>query len=224
MRVRTGRRPVRLVVATIVAGFLSVSCGAPEYTYVSNSDDRTYVRLPVAWQAVDETELGAALGLDPGTTPEDQGIWMEGYDADTSPSTVHLLGPHAPAPTGLLIVQDVPPQVRGTYSLDRLRDLFQPTSAAGREGLEGNPMAMLTDFGLMADEVLTPGDGIRGVHVVYRYRIGGGPVQVFDKTAYVNDDASKLYVFVARCSSECYGQRQEEIERVVSSFTVLEGP
>lgn len=224
MRVRTGSRPVDLLIATIVVGLLTVSCGAPEYTYVANSDDRTYVRLPVAWRAVDEAELGAALGLDPGTSAEDQGIWMEGYDADAAPSTVHVLGPHAPSPTGLLIVQDVPPQQRGTYSLDRLRDLFQPTSTTGRQGLEGNPMAALTDFALLADEVLTPGDGIRGVHVVYRYRVRGGPVQVFDKTAYVNDDASKLYVFLARCSSECYGQRQEEIERVVSSFTVLEGP
>lgn len=61
------------------------------------------------------------------------------------------------------------------------------------------------------------------MHVVYQYRIAGGPFQVFDKTAFLNDDASKLYVFVARCSTECYAQRQPEIDRVVSSFTVLEG-
>lgn len=74
----------------------------------------------------------------------------------------------------------------------------------------------------MSDEVLTPGDGLRGVHIVYRYRIGGGPVQVFNQIAFLNDDASKVYIFVTRCSAECYEQRQEEIENVVSSFTVRE--
>jgi hypothetical protein len=47
---------------------------------------------------------------------------------------------------------------------------------------------------------------------------------VFDQTVYVNDDASKLYMFFVRCSTECYEQRRQEIESVVSSFTVREGP
>ena len=51
---------------------------------------------------------------------------------------------------------------------------------------------------------------------------GGGPSQVFDQIAYVNDDASKLYMFYVRCSSDCYEQRKQEIANVVSSFTVRE--
>lgn len=223
MRSRTGQRPVTALVPALLAALLAVACGAPEFTYVSNPDARTYVRLPADWQAVDPGELATAIGLEPGVPAEEQGVWLEGYDADLLPSSAHLLGPHAPAPNGLVLVQDIPMTMRGQYSLDRLRDLFQPVSPTGREALAADPAATLTNFSLLVDEVLTPGDGIRGVHVVYRYRVGGGPMQVFDKTAYVNDDASKLFLFVARCSSECYGQRQEEIDRVVSSFTVLEG-
>lgn len=213
----------RAVIVLVVAAFLTISCGSSEFTYVSNSADRTYVRLPAEWRQVDQTELATALGLDPSIPAEDQGVWLEGYDSDLLPSTAHLLGPHAPAPNGMVLVQDIPMSMRGQYSLDRLRDLFQPVSPSGREALAANPASTLTNFSLIRDEVLTPGDGIRGVRVVYRYRVAGGPIQVFDKTAYVNDDASKLYLFVARCSSECYGQRQPEIDRVVSSFTVLEG-
>ena len=51
----------------------------------------------------------------------------------------------------------------------------------------------------------------------------GGPFQVFDQVAYLNDDASKLYVLLARCSMTCYEEQRAEIDRVVSSFTVLEG-
>jgi hypothetical protein len=63
---------------------------------------------------------------------------------------------------------------------------------------------------------------VRGVHTVFRYRVANGPLQVMDQTLYLNDDASKLYLFFVRCSTECYQQRQKEITNVVSSFTVLE--
>lgn len=223
MRFRTGQSRGHVLFVAILAVLLTVACGAPEYTYVTNSDDRTYVRIPVTWQAIDEAELASALGLDPSVPTTEQGVWIEAFDSAASPSAAHLLGPHAGAPNAMVFVQDVPPQMRGQYSLDALRDLFQPVSASARQEAGANPNSMLTNFGLMADEVLTPVDGIRGVHVVYQYRVAGGPYQIFDKTAFVNDDASKLYVFVARCSAECYEQRQEEIDRVVSSFTVLEG-
>jgi hypothetical protein len=74
----------------------------------------------------------------------------------------------------------------------------------------------------MQDEVLTPGHGLRGVHSVFRYRMGDGSLQMIDQTAYLNDDASKLYMFFVRCSTECYEQRKQEIGNVVSSFTVRE--
>ena len=47
-------------------------------------------------------------------------------------------------------------------------------------------------------------------------------MQMIDQTAYLNDDASKLYMFFVRCSTECYEQRKGEIDRAVSSFTVRE--
>jgi phosphoribosylaminoimidazole-succinocarboxamide synthase len=75
---------------------------------------------------------------------------------------------------------------------------------------------------VLADEVLTPGDGLRGVHSVYRYRLGGGPTQVINQTMYTNDDASRVYMLFVRCSVTCYEQHKGEIEGVVSSFTVRE--
>jgi hypothetical protein len=94
----------------------------------------------------------------------------------------------------------------------------------GRQRAAANPASPYSGFGLISDEVLTPGEGIRGVHSVYQYRIQGGPAQVFDQTLYVNDDASKLYMLYVRCAAPCYEQRQQEIASVVSSFTVRENP
>ncbi|HVI35971.1 MAG TPA: hypothetical protein VM684_07070, partial [Gaiellales bacterium] len=131
-------------------------------------------------------------------------------------------GPSASAPAAFVSVQQIPESVRGQFSLDKLRDLFYPVSPSAREAAEMDPTSGLTDFALVSDEVLTPGKGLRGVHSVFRYRMGDGPPQMIDQTAYLNDDASKLYMFFVRCSTECYQQRQQEIGNVVSSFTVRE--
>lgn len=74
MRLRTGQRSAGVLIASILGILMTVSCGSPEYTYVANSEERTYVRLPVAWQAVDPDELAAALGLDTGAALSEQGL------------------------------------------------------------------------------------------------------------------------------------------------------
>ena len=81
-------------------------------------------------------------------------------------------------------------------------------SPARQQEAATNPASPFSGFALMTDEVLTPGDGLRGVHVVYRYRIAAGPPQVIDQTVYLNDDASKLYLFFVRCSTDCYAAAQ----------------
>ena len=76
------------VVAVLLAG-----CGAaPEFTYVTNSSDRTYVKVPRSWQPIDNKALEGAFGLDPAFSAADQGFWIAGYDADAAPSAAHLLG------------------------------------------------------------------------------------------------------------------------------------
>ena len=221
-RAGLGATRVLLLLCTAAVVAALAGCGAPEYTYVANSADRTYVKLPRSWQPIDKKALDDAIGLDPSLSDEERGLWLEAYDADSSPSPLHLFGPSAPAPAAFVSVQQVPESVRGQFSLDKLRDLFYPVSPRAREAAELDPTSGLTDFALVSDEVLTPGKGLRGVHSVFRYRMGDGPPQMIDQTAYLNDDASKLYMFFVRCSTECYEQRQKEIGNVVSSFTVRE--
>ncbi|OLT10364.1 hypothetical protein BJF78_29105 [Pseudonocardia sp. CNS-139] len=226
MDLRSDRSRARWAVVglALAAALLVGACGGPAWTYVTNSEDRTYLRLPNSWRPIDTAELGAAIGLDPTVDTRQQGFWLAGYDASPDPSTAHLLGPHSEDPAMFVGVRDVPPSLRGQVSLDLLRDYFRPVSDEARQQASANPMSPYSGFGLIADEVLTPGDGLRGVHTVYQYRIQGGPAQVFDQTLYVNDDASKVFMLFVRCSTQCYEQRQSEITNVVSSFTVRENP
>ena len=215
----TARALLLLSIAALVA---LAGCGSPQYTYVANSTDRTYVKLPTTWRQIDKKSLDDAIGLDPTMTDTQRGLWLEGYDADPAPSPLHLFGPSSPSPAAFVSVQQIPESARGQFSLDKLRDLFYPVSQSARDAAQMDPTSGLTDFSLISDDVLTPGGGLHGVHSVFRYRMGEGSLQMIDQTAYLNDDASKLYMFFVRCSTECYQQRQQEIGNVVSSFTVRE--
>jgi hypothetical protein len=222
VRRRAGRRGV--LVAAVVAACVALvaGCGAPQYTYVTNSDENTYLKVPADWHQIDEDVLGEAVGLDPQVPAKEGGLWLQAYDAADQPSPSHLFGRHAADPAVFVGVRQVPPSTRGQVSLDGLRDFFFPVSPAGRQRAAADPTSAFADFALLADEVLTPGDGLRGVHSVYRYRLGGGPTQVINQTMYTNDDASRVYMLFVRCSVTCYEQHKGEIEGVVSSFTVRE--
>jgi hypothetical protein len=216
-----GWRPPVAAGVLVLAAALVAGCGAPAYTYVKNSSEHTYVKFPASWHSIDQTDLDDAIGLDPAEDAKARGLWLLGYDAAAVPSATHLFGASAPEPAALVSVQEVAEGSRGGLSLDGLRDLFFPVSPSARENAAAGG---LTGFGLAADDVLTPGGGLRGVHTVFRYSLGGGPPQMIDQTAYLNDDASKIYVLLVRCSTTCYKARRGEIENVVSSFTIREKP
>jgi hypothetical protein len=218
LRFRGGPAVAGLV---LLAAALLAGCGAPRYTYVKNSADHMYVKIPASWHSIDQKDLDNAIGLDPAEDASSRGLWLQGYDAADTPSALHLFGSSAPEPAVLVSVQQVPQASRGGLSLDGLRDFFFPVSPTARQN---NQNPQLTGFGLLADDVLTPGDGVRGVHTVFRYRLGGGPPQMMDQTGYLNDDASKVYLLLVRCSTTCYKDRHGEIENVVSSFTIREKP
>ena len=218
------RHRVSVLGLVLTAAMVLSACTAPAYTYVTNSTDHTYLKIPNSWRPIDPKAIDQALGLDTTVKDSDRGLWLQGYDADVTPSPEHLFGASATAPATLIGVQDVPETARGSYSLDKLRDLFYPVSPAAQQQAATDPTATVTDVTVMSDAVLTPGNGIRGVHTVFRYRVAGGPMQVMDQTLYLNDDASKLYLFFVRCSTDCYQQRQKEISNVVSSFTVRDKP
>jgi hypothetical protein len=213
----------RAAVAGLVltGSVLLAGCGAPAYTYVKNSADHMYVKIPASWHSIDQDDLDDAIGFDPAEDAGSRGLWLQAYDAADTPSPLHLFGSSATEPAALVSVQQVPESSRGRLSLDGLRDFFFPVSPTARQN---NQNPQLSGFGLTTDDVLTPGDGLRGVHTVFRYTLGGGPPQMMDQTAYLNDDASKMYVLLVRCSTTCYKDRHGEIANVVSSFTIREKP
>ena len=106
--------------------------------------DRPHVpQDPNSWRPIDPKAIDAALGLDTTVKDSERGLWLQGYDADAAPSPDHLFGASAAAPATLIGVQDVPRARGGSYSLDKLRDLFYPVSPASQQQAAADPTSVV---------------------------------------------------------------------------------
>lgn len=208
-----------LCVALVAAG----GCGAPAYTYVKNSGEHTYFRLPREWHRVDQDELDSALSADDPNSAaaiaSKRLVWSIAYDAETPPSALHMFVTAGDEPFVFATVRPLSTGQRDAMSYDGMRDFVLPVTDGAREAAATNGLPV-SDFELLRDDLLAPRPGIRGVRVVYNYRLGPEPLQTFDQTTYVNSDTSKVYVILIRCSAVCYRQRSAELDSVATSFTV----
>ena len=218
---------VAAVVAAVIFGCAVLGaasgCAAPDHTYVANREHRTYFKVPASWHEIDQKALKQTVsGPSPTPTPGSDDEWVVAYDAAQVPSPAHLFASNTLNPIVYVSVQPVPAEAGGQVSLDNLRDLVLPVTATARAAAAATSTTF-SDFNLVSDSVLTPKSGLRGIHEVFQYRVGGGLLQTFDQTAYTNKESSKVYVMLLRCSSACYQARRSELESVVASFTVQEG-
>jgi hypothetical protein len=76
-----------LVTAGLVTAGLS-ACGAPSYTYVTDSTHSTYFKVPVSWHEISGSSLDAALAA---AGASGDGIWATAFDAGKSPSANNFL-------------------------------------------------------------------------------------------------------------------------------------
>jgi hypothetical protein len=222
--IHVGTAAIALVV--VVAG--SGACAAPEFTYVKNSGQKTYFKVPHEWHSTVTKSLDDVLS---GTNPDSansqarqQQWWSVAYDADVDPAADHLIS-QSPTDQPILYARISPLSTaqQNEVSLDMLRNAFLPVTDDARQAAEESAGAGgtgLTGFELVNDQVLTPANGLRGVRVVYDYELGGGVLHTFDQTALVNNDGSKLYLLIIRCSTSCYRARSGELDTIAKSFTV----
>jgi hypothetical protein len=217
------KRRIHIGVAVIAAAAVIPGCAAPEYTYVKNSEQKTYFKVPHEWHQAATGDLDDILS---GTNPDSANAaarqrmwWSVAYDADAAPTAAHLLtGQVTEAPIVYARVAQLTENQRDAISLDTLRDMFLPVTADAREA--AGQATRLTGFELISDDVLTPADGLHGVRVVFDYELADGVLHTFDQTALVNNTGDKLYLLIIRCSTSCYRERSGELDAIATSFTV----
>jgi len=193
----------------LALGALGAACASTGYSYIKNSDDRTYFKVPDQWTVYDEDALTRSL------TPREresirESSWQVGFDASPDPSLKHLLDPRSKHPTGLASVDELGFDQSDTASLETLRNQYLEVDAAVQAG-QGE---------IVEYELLEPEGGFRGFHLVVDLALEGGRTITFDQTTLIDQSSSRLYNLVLTCGAQCYADNADQIGRVVDSWTV----
>ena len=205
-------RAIRL--GMMLLALLVTGCAAPQFTYVTNSSQHTYFKVPGGWEQITSSALYAAVRSQP-----QNGVWSVGYDGDTKPAAGHVLGATDAAPFAYSVVAPVNQATTNSLSYNELRDFFLPVTAVGRAtaAKSGFP---LTNFHLLRDSMLTLAQGVHGVRVTFEYTYPGVGTNTFDQVALTNADDTEVYLLLVHCLASCYSKHQSEIDTVMNSFTV----
>jgi hypothetical protein len=207
------RRVVRGLVGgcALLLGVAVAGCGAPQYTYVANSGQDTYFKVPYGWHQISAASLKKVTG-------SSSGVWTVAYQAGSRPSASDLLSFDTSQPFVFSEIGTLSATGMNELSYDSLRDFFLPVTSTARStaSSEGFPY---TGFSQIRDQVLTPGQGVHGVRETFDYT-DKGVTDTFDEIALTNPDQTKVYFLVLHCTSSCYSSDKTEINDVMSSFTI----
>jgi hypothetical protein len=218
---------VVVVGALVAAGGLG-SCSA-DNSYIENADDSLYLRLPPDWVSYDEQEIyeeplvtmgDGASTLD--VIREVNQNWVVGFAAEDLESPTAALGFAANVPVGFAAVVQLDPVAREGFDVVAQRSFGWPPLAAG--GLL-DPVAAYRDDPSGDVELIEYQEyDVAGRGSATRIRAafdGLGDDTVFrDVTVVVDSLGTELYVLSVGCYAHCFLNSMEEIDDVVSSFTL----
>ena len=106
-------------------------------------------------------------------------------------------------------------------SYNMLRDFMLPVTSDSRQqdAAGGFP---LTNFKQLRDQTRSPGrPGVHGVRETFQYTFPGGVVDTFDEDVLTNADQTQSSTSSwCTAPTACYSQNQNNINTVMSSFTV----
>jgi hypothetical protein len=213
------------MMAGLCAAALFTACAKPTYTFVTNSDDHLYFKVPASWSEIKQRDLDkfASPGLDDASAAALRAqTWTVAFDAGDKPSIAHVFSPQVKAPVVFARVLRSTNGDSTNITLDALRDFFLPVTKTARLTARATGQE-IPGFRSIVDYVMSREGGLTGVHEVFRYKVSG-VMQTFDQTALVTKDASRVYILLVRCTQACYADRQSELATVVRSFIVKSGP
>jgi hypothetical protein len=198
----------------LLLGVTVTGCGAPQYTYVANSSQSTYFKVPHGWHQIS----GNALQQAEAQLQYPAGGWQVAYEAGGSPTASDFLGFASGQPFVFAEIGKLTSAGSQDLSYNVLRDIFLPVTSTARQNVPtGYP---LTGFKQIRDQNLTPGLGVHGVRETFDYTFEGGPTDTFDEIALTNAEDTLVYFMVLHCTTSCYSTDQTQINDVMSSFTI----
>ncbi len=209
-----GLRHLCSVAALIIVGLLVAGCVAPQYTYVTDSADSAYFKVPPSWHQVNQSTLQSAEGP---SSQEGTYLWSRAYDDSAKPSVDNVFAASA-APVAYSGVLALSAAERNDVSFNSMRDLLLPVTSSARQAASA-AHEELSGFASLSDQVMTDSHNDRGIREIFDYDLGT-TLETFDLTVMTNSATTKLYFLLVHCTATCFANNYNQIAAVVGSFTV----
>ena len=210
------RRPViALLGIALVLGL--TGCGESSKLYPSSKSEGVFFSVPTNWKALSTASLNKyeKESTEPeGAARQALVKWQIAYTTNKKLKAAEVFNLTAPTkPLAFARVRDLENSEINSVSYNTLRDVIVPVTQI----IEGDDPSA-PDFQILVDQEVVQ-KGARGVQTVYSFSIDGKE-QTINQTSLMANDRTKLYIFVVRCTTECYNKNKKKIEEIVSSFTV----
>jgi len=210
------RRPViALLGIALVLGL--TGCGESSKLYPASKSEGVFFSVPTNWKALSTASLNKyeKESTEPeGAARQALVKWQIAYTTNIKLKAAEVFNLTAPSkPLAFARVRDLESSEINSVSYNTLRDVIVPVTQI----IEGDDPSA-PDFQILVDQEVVQ-KGARGVQTVYSFSIDGKE-QTINQTSLMANDRTKLYIFVVRCTTECYNKNKKKIEEIVSSFTV----
>jgi hypothetical protein len=210
------RRPViALLGIALVLGL--TGCGESSKLYPASKSEGVFFSVPTNWRALSTASLNKyeKESTEPeGAARQALVKWQIAYTTNKKLKISEVFNLTAPSqPLVFARVRDLESSEINSVSYNTLRDVIVPVTQiiAGDD-----PSA--PDFQILVDQEVVQ-KGARGVQTVYSFSIDDKE-QTINQTSLMSNDRTTMYIFVVRCTTECYAKNKKKIEEIVSSFTV----
>ena len=196
---------------------LLLSACSPSKQFAGNKSDGAFFAVPNGWTLISNEDLNTEEGNTTNQNDLDRLAMVTYQVGYTSAKTLSAREVFTLEPTNDPVVfarfRDLFPEERNAISLNSLRDVILPITSytSGAKTPQNN-------FQLIDDQEVVQKGG-KGVNLVYSFDYNGTNETV-NQTALYSNDQNKIYLFIVRCSTDCYNTRSAEINQIVKSFTV----
>jgi hypothetical protein len=209
------RSMVALLGIALVLGL--TGCGESSKLYPASKSEGVFFSVPTNWRALSTASLNKyeKESTEPeGAARQALVKWQIAYTTNKKLKVPEVFNLTAPSqPLVFARVRDLESSEINSVSYNTLRDVIVPVTQiiAGDD-----PSA--PDFQILVDQEVVQ-KGARGVQTVYSFSIDDKE-QTINQTSLMSNDRTTMYIFVVRCTTECYAKNKKKIEEIVSSFTV----
>ena len=210
------RRPVITLLGTALVLGLT-GCGESSKLYPASKSEGVFFSVPTNWKALSTASLNKyeRESTEPeGAARQALVKWQIAYTTNKKLKVSEVFNLTAPAqPLVFARVRDLESSEINSVSYNTLRDVIVPVTSI----INGDDPSA-PDFQILVDQEVVQ-KGARGVQTVYSFSIDDKE-QTINQTSLMSNDRTTMYIFVVRCTTECYAKNKKKIEEIVSSFTV----